>query len=144
MLLSSSLDCCFVSVRSHARAHTPTLPTLLPFRPQQPAHRPATAARPHDSFALISQSLPIDGPAICAIKLPVTQSLRRDHPARHIAPHSLPKRQKRDELSFQIANGGKKARFVHRSWRGSNPHRSAPEEQGMPALTSRIRGAYKI
>ncbi len=26
-----------------------------------------------------------------------------------------------DLASFQIANGGKKARFVRRSWRGSNP-----------------------
>ena len=28
-------------------------------------------------------------------------------------------------------------RVVRRSWRGSNPRRPAPEEQGMPALTTR-------
>jgi hypothetical protein len=28
---------------------------------------------------------------------------------------------------------------VRRGWRGSNPRRPAPEEQGMPALTSRLR-----
>jgi hypothetical protein len=46
----------------------------------------------------------------------------------------------RGGLSFiQIANGEKKARFVRRSWRGSNPRRPTPEEWGMPALTSRPR-----
>jgi hypothetical protein len=42
-------------------------------------------------------------------------------------------RMKGDSASFQIANGGKKARFVRRSWRGSNPRQPAPdsEEQGM-------------
>ncbi len=31
---------------------------------------------------------------------------------------------------------------MSRGWRGSNPHRPAPEEQGMLALTSRLRRAY--
>ncbi len=37
-----------------------------------------------------------------------------------------------------------KARFARRSWRGSNPRRPAPEEQDMPALTSRLRGALLV
>jgi hypothetical protein len=48
---------------------------------------------------------------------------------------------KRDLASFQIAKGGKKARFVRRGKRESNPRRPTPEEQGMPALTSRLRRA---
>jgi hypothetical protein len=36
-----------------------------------------------------------------------------------------------------MANGGMKARFVRRSWRGSNPRRPHPREQGMSALTTR-------
>ena len=34
-----------------------------------------------------------------------------------------------------------KARFVRRSWRGSNPRRAPPREQGMSALTTRPRSA---
>ncbi len=33
---------------------------------------------------------------------------------------------------------------MRRSWRGSSPRRPTPEEQGMPAFTSRLRGAFKF
>ena len=36
---------------------------------------------------------------------------------------------KREKASLRIANGRKNARFVRRSWQGSNPRRPAPEEQ---------------
>ncbi len=51
---------------------------------------------------------------------------------------------KRDQGSLQIANGGMKACFVRRSWRGSNPRRQPPREQGMSALTTRPRPPYCI
>ncbi len=42
---------------------------------------------------------------------------------------------KGDKASFQIANGGKKARFVLRTWREQiEPTPLAPEEQGMTAF----------
>jgi hypothetical protein len=54
---------------------------------------------------------------------------------------------KRDEASFQIANGGKRPSFGRRSWRGLKtdrqvgiePTQTNSEEQGMPAFPTRHR-----
>ncbi len=44
-------------------------------------------------------------------------------------------------LSFISNRLLKEGTFSASEWRGSNPRRLAQEEQGMPALTSRLRGA---
>ena len=42
----------------------------------------------------------------------------------------------RDQVSFRIANGGKKARFVANLCVGVEPTPPTPEEQGMPAFAN--------
>ncbi len=42
------------------------------------------------------------------------------------------------KLHFKSPTAERRHVFVRQSWRGSNPRRPTPEEQGIPALTYRL------